>query len=169
MHKALLIFPTIFILFCNFVDLQAYAEARDLCLCIGDMEGKTVFKRAMKEGDGFAIRFTHSVALTPVTDYYKIIDGSIYLDKTEYQDFGAGLPHNPEGEEKMRTEHGKIIIEGFNRKLPEFDVRVGRVASHRLLLFPGQNREEELALDTVAAPGAALHFYITEKCADAGN
>lgn len=112
---------------------------------------------------GFAIRYTHSVALTPVTDYFQARDDGIWLRKTEYSDFGAGLPHNPEGGQKMRVEAGKIVIENYDRKVSPFYVRVGRIAKHKLLLLregAGGNcaTERILPLETLVDPGQALKF-----------
>ena len=143
------------------------AAPEAMFLRIENMEGDNVFCKPMNEGESFAISFTHSVALTPVTDYYRFLKGKMILDRTVYQDFGAGLPHMPEEGQKMRVENGKIIIEGYNRVLPSFDVRVGRVANH-VLLFPvqGGDKMESIPLKNLAAPGKALRFSIVNECGE---
>lgn len=135
------------------------------CLQAVDENGRVVISRPSEALDYFAIRFMHSVALSPVTDYYSIRNCRIYLDKTIYQDFGAGLPHMAEPGQTMRTEGGEIILDGFNRELPEFDVRVGRVARHTLLLYEkGSENAQEIPFDALAEPGRTLHFRIAEDC-----
>lgn len=141
-----------------------------LCLIIEDEGGKTLFKWPVRNGSQFAIRFNHSVALSPVTDYYKIENGKIFLDKTVYQDFGAGLPHAPEAGQKMTTGNGEIVISGFDRELPAFEVRVGRIARHRLLLFDrevseSKNDINEIPFTELAKPGSALRFSLSGSCA----
>lgn len=114
----------------------------------------------MKDGALFGLRYTHSVALSPVEDFFRLHCDGIWLDKTIYRDFGAGLPTAPEGSQLMRFGNGEIEISGINRKLPEFSLRVGRVAGH-VLFFPEDGEKAgnlEIPLDSLAAPGSALTF-----------
>lgn len=134
-----------------------------LRLRVTDADGRTRILLPLGNGGEFGIRYIHSVALTPVTDWFTVSDGCLYLEKTVYQDFGAGLPHMPEGGQRMSTGNGKVVISGFHRALPRFDLRVGRVARHTLLLpAPGGGRHE-LPLDRVAPPGSALTFRIEDR------
>lgn len=107
----------------------------------------------------FAIRYTHSVALTPVTDFFRVEPSSIILDRTEYQDFGAGLPHSPEPGQVMSTSDGRITISGYNRKMENFDLRVGRVAGH-VLLVPDGDHVQEIPLNSLIKPGNAIRFSV---------
>lgn len=84
---------------------------------------------------GFIIKYTHSVALSPVEDYFTIADGKISLKKTVYKDFGAGLPHQPEPGQKMVFKNGAIEISGYDLKIPELELRIGRIANHELVLL----------------------------------
>ena len=126
-------------------------------LVVQTADGKTVLTRDFPRGSSFGIRFIHSVAKTPVIDWFSAPDGTLQLDKTVYQDFGAGLPHRPEAGQTMRVSDGHIVISGYDMPLPSFDVRVGRVAHHTLLL---PEAWEEIPLDTLASPGAALTFTV---------
>lgn len=157
-----------FVIFLFLIAWSAYA-GQEQCLVVENDIGKRLFNCPLENGDQFAIRFTHSVALTPVTDYYKIENGKIFLDKTVYKDFGAGLPHAPEDGQKMTTENGEIVISGFNRELPVFEVRVGRVANHELLLFDDASQGKDkkvtaLPLVDLAKPGMALRFSLSNDC-----
>ena len=129
-----------------------------------DAQGALAGAWLLAEGEGFAIRYTHSVALTPVEDHFVIRGGVIHLDRTVYQDFGAGLPSAPEAGQQMSAGHGRIVMSGYDRPLRTFDVRVGRVAGHALLLRDGaETRETPLA--DVAPAGSALTFtYAPQGC-----
>ncbi len=126
-------------------------------LCALGADGSVLGAWPMAEGQGFAIRYTHSVALTPVEDHFVIRDGIIRLDKTVSQDFGAGLPSAPEPGQSMSAGNGRIVMSGYNRPLPRFDVRVGRVAGH-VLLLPAGGGMRELPLTDLAPAGNALTF-----------
>ena len=140
----------------NFWLLPALALAAGVPeLVVSNEAGATVFSAPIQPDKGFAIRYKHSVALTPVIDYFRIKSGDIYIDATVYEDFGAGLPHDSDKDEKMSVEHGKIILSGLNRKVSPFELRVGRVANHTLILDDG---EREIPLSSLAKPGSALRF-----------
>lgn len=145
----------------------AAAETGDgipvLRLRVTDAGGKTRILLPFGNGSVFGIRYIHSVARSPVTDWFVVSDGCLYLEKTEYQDFGAGLPHMPEGGQRMSTGDGKVVISGFHRALPRFDLRVGRIARHTLLLPAAGGGWHELPLNRVAPPGAALTFRIEDR------
>lgn len=133
-------------------------------LCVLDAAGAVAGAWPLAEGQGFAIRYTHSVALTPVEDHFVIRDGIIHLDKTVYQDFGAGLPTAPGPGQSMSAADGRLVISGYARPLESFDVRVGRVAGHTLLLPSGAG-QAEIPLAELAPPGSALTFtYAPHGC-----
>lgn len=137
-------------------------------LCVFDAGGSVVGAWPVGEGQGFAIRYTHSVALTPVEDHFVIRDGIIRLDKTVYQDFGAGLPSAPESGQSMRAGNGRIVMSGYDRPLPRFDVRVGRVAGHVLVLPPAGGEMREVPLADLAPAGSALTFTFAPRGCGAG-
>ncbi|MBO4334685.1 MAG: DUF1850 domain-containing protein [Desulfovibrio sp.] len=136
-------------------------QAEELHLVVQDSQKTVLFQKEMREGQCFGIRFIHSVAKSPVEDWYCVHDGTLFLEKTVYQDFGAGLPHCAEAGQSMRFEKDKILIEGFHRKLPEFTVRVGRIAEHTLLFPKDNGTYDELALKELANPGSPLTFAIS--------
>lgn len=136
-------------------------------LCVWDASGAVVGAWPMRDGQGFVIRYTHSVALTPVEEHFVIKDGGIWLDKTIYQDFGAGLPSTPESGQRMSVGNGCIVMGDYNRPLVTFDVRVGRVAGHALLLHSDAGTQE-IALAALASPGSALTFTFAPQGCGAG-
>lgn len=124
--------------------------------------GQPVLQESIPEECGFAIRYTHSVALTPVTDYFYMKDGEIWLNRTEYKDFGAGLPFAPTDSETMEFDKNRIILKDLHIKVSPFSLRVGRVANHELLLLAGQDGKCEISktipLKTLTQPGKPLGF-----------
>lgn len=133
-------------------------------LCVLDAAGAVRGAWPLREGQGFAIRYTHSVALTPVEDHFVIRGGIIHLDKTVYQDFGAGLPTAPGPGQSMSAADGHLVISGYARPLEAFDVRVGRVAGHTLLL-PTDAGHAETPLTELAPAGSPLTFtYAPHGC-----
>ena len=91
--------------------LFSSVQAQDMQrLVLRDSSGRELFSRPAPDGSAFAIRYRHSVALSPVEDWFSVSGGCIYLEKTVYQDFGAGLPHQPGPGQRMYTENGKKLI-----------------------------------------------------------
>lgn len=132
-------------------------------LVLRDVQGHEVFTTPLPQDGVFGIRFTHSVALSPVEEWFHADDGVIALDRTVYQDFGAGLPHETAPGQRMTVRDGYIEISGYTLRLQRMDVRVGRVAGHVLLLPPGRTDKtavRELPLSALAPPGAALSFTV---------
>ena len=78
-----------------------------------------------------------------MTDVYDArSDGRIFLRKTIYYDFGAGVPFDlNEGETLSYAEDGAMIISGIDREIPKFLLIVGTVSDHTLSL-----RGEEISL-----------------------
>lgn len=127
-------------------------------LVLSDSAGKELLTVPMDEGDEFAIRYIHSVAKSPVEDWFSVEGDTIFLEKTVYQDFGAGLPHEADQGQVMNFGDGHISISGFHRPLPTFDQRVGRIANHTLLLEQDSGKKREIPLNTLVRPGQAITF-----------
>lgn len=140
------------------------AQERCYVLRLCDAEGREVFSTELPCGVEFGIRFTHSVALSPVEEWFVAKDGKIALTRTVYQDFGAGLPHEPGPGQHMTVRDGYVEITGFTLLLSHMDVRVGRVAGHELLLPQAgrKNAYKVLPLSAWAPPGAALTFSLSK-------
>lgn len=133
-------------------------------LLLKDAMGHALFAVPINPGESFSIRYTHSVAKSPVEDCFIMKDGSIFLNKTIYKDFGAGLPHNPEPGQTMIATNGNIIITGYDMPLKKFDLRVGRIAGHTLILPWGEKADSaqarEIRLADLIEPGKAITFEI---------
>lgn len=68
----------------------------------------------VKEGDEFSVTFIHSVNKYPLTDVYEIRDHKIYVIRTIYNNFGAGVQTEIEdGQTLTYDENGEMVVSGF--------------------------------------------------------
>ncbi len=115
----------------------------------------------LPENSSFCIRFKHSVALTPVEEWFVAQNGQVSLRSTVYEDFGAGLPHAADSGKEMTVKDGKVIITGYTLTMHAMYVRVGRIAEHELIVEKEKGtRDYNIRLDTLAKPGKAVKFTI---------
>lgn len=144
-------------------DRQAKAGDIESWLEVGNITGKTVFELPLQDRQCFAIRFLHSVARTPVYEWFCNQDGTLFLEKTNYQDFGAGLPYEAEPGQKMQVLDGQIEISGIHRQMQKFEIRVGRIANHTIIIQKEGKVTAEKALDSLAEPGSSLTFMLVKR------
>jgi hypothetical protein len=104
------------------------------CLILKDGDtGKELAIYPVEEGTEFSITFIHSVNKSPVTDVYEIRNGDIYVVRTIYYSFGAGVQTEiEEGQTLEYGEDGSMIVSGFDRPLENLSYIVGTVSDHIL-------------------------------------
>ena len=62
--------------------------------------------------------FIHSVNQYPLTDVYQIRDHKIYVVRTIYNNFGAGVQTELEdGQTLTYDENGEMVISGFDKEI----------------------------------------------------
>jgi len=107
-------------------------------------EKKIIFKQKIQTGDKFTLKYTHSVALTPVWEIFTINkDYQIVLIETDFLDNGAGLPYAAFGKETFVTEDNKFKIKNMNRIIPiPFYYRVGAIREN---IFYFKDKEVDLS------------------------
>lgn len=89
----------------------------------------------MRDGDEFSVTFIHSVNQYPLTDVYQIKDHKVYVIRTIYNNFGAGVQTEiEEGQTLEYGENGEMIVSGFNREMPYLSYIVGTVSDHTLTI-----------------------------------
>jgi hypothetical protein len=133
---SILIFILILIFIFNFFD-----KSYDL-LFIEKESNKILMNFKLKEGEIFQIKFNHSVALTDVTEWYRVESGKIVLFETDFYDQCAGLPTEPYGEEKLILD-GKIFkLINLKREFSEIVYGINHQGNYRLLI---KNREINLS------------------------
>lgn len=89
----------------------------------------------VKDGDEFSVTFIHSVNQYPLTDVYQIRAHKVYVIRTIYSTFGAGVQTEiEEGQTLEYGENGEMIVSGFNREMPYLSYIVGTVSDHTLTI-----------------------------------
>ena len=117
--------------------------------------GKVYARFPVRESDTFSVGFIHSVNKSPVTDFYEIRSDGIYVVKTVYYGFGAGVQTQLEEGQKLEYgSDGSMIITGFDRKMEDLVYFVGTVSDHTLTL----NGREEISLRELCGRNAKVRF-----------
>ena len=107
------------------------------------------------DGDTFSVGFIHSVNKSPLTDFYELRDGSIFVEKTVYYGFGAGVQTElEEGQTLEYGEDGSMIVSGFDREIPDLLYIVGTVSDHTLTVNGGR----EISLRDLCGRNSMVRF-----------
>ena len=134
-----------------------YAASPIVVVVLYDDNGGEKFRFLSLDGR-FTVRFLHSWARSPVDELFQIDTGNnIVLKETIYEDFGAGLPHEPEPGRplsSMTAENGKIRIRGIDRIVPDLQVRTGRFIAGHTLIYG----DKHVPFSDFAAPGSVVIF-----------
>lgn len=104
----------------------------ELVLRNGDT-GEEYARFPVSQGDEFSVTFIHSVNQYPLTDVYQIQNHKIYVIRTIYNNFGAGVQTEIEdGQTLTYGENGEMIVSGFHQEMPHLSYIVGTVSDHTL-------------------------------------
>lgn len=103
-------------------------------LFIDKNSGKKLLDFKIKEGEVFKISFKHSVALTDVTEFYKIENGEIHLYEMDFYDQCAGLPTEPYGDEKLILDGRQFRLINLDRKFKEILYGIIKECNYRLFI-----------------------------------
>ncbi|MBR6614479.1 MAG: DUF1850 domain-containing protein [Lachnospiraceae bacterium] len=110
----------------------------------------------VSEGDEFSVRFIHSVNQYPLTDVYEIRDSKIYVVRTIYNNFGAGVQTEIEDGQTLEiNENGEMVVSGFNMEMPWLSYIVGTVSDHTLTLHG-----EEISLRELCGRNSKVAFSV---------
>ena len=110
----------------------------------------------VSEGDEFSVTFIHSVNQYPLTDVYEIRDHKIYVVRTIYNNFGAGVQTEiEEGQTLEINENGEMVVSGFNMEMPWLSYIVGTVSDHTLTLHG-----EEISLRELCGRNSKVAFSV---------
>ena len=107
-------------------------------------DGEIIFKQKVQPGDKFTLKYTHSVALTPVWEIFTIDkDYQIILIETDFLDHGAGLPYSAFDQEIFVEEEGRFKIKNMHRVIPApIYYRIGAVREN---IFYFKDKEIDLS------------------------
>ena len=133
----------------------ALTSGDDLVLRNGDTD-EEIARFRVSEGDEFSVTFIHSVNQYPLTDVYEIRDGKIYVVRTIYNNFGAGVQTEiEEGQTLEINENGEMVVSGFNMEMPWLSYIVGTVSDHTLTLH-----EKEISLRELCGRNTKVAFSV---------
>lgn len=108
----------------------------------------------VSEGDEFSVTFIHSVNQYPLTDVYQIKNHSIYVVRTIYNNFGAGVQTEiEEGQILEINEKGEMVVSGFDKEMPYLSYIVGTVSDHILTI-----KGEEISLRETCGKNSKVSF-----------
>lgn len=128
-------------------------------------DGSLYGRFPVREGDVFSVGFIHSVNKSPLTDYYEIRSDGIYVVKTVYYGFGAGVETElQEGEKLEYGSDGSMIVTGFNKRMDNLIYFVGTVSDHTLTINGGDG----ISLRKLCGRNASVRFSY-EKWRPIGN
>jgi len=97
--------------------------------------GEILAEYPISDGDEFSVTFIHSVNNSPVTDVYEIRGGKIFVVRTIYYSFGAGVQTEiGEGQVLEYGDNGSMIVSGFARQMDNLSYIVGTVSDHTLFI-----------------------------------
>lgn len=148
----------VFIIFTVSVILFFSISTPCLILKNGDT-GEVITSFSIKDGDEFSVTFIHSVNNSPVTDVYQIRKSKIYVDRTIYYAFGAGVQTEiEEGQSLEYGQDGSMIVSGFNRLMDRLSYIVGTVSDHTL-----QIHGQDISLRELCGKNTTVQFVIGRR------
>ena len=120
--------------------------------------GNIIKEFPIKDGDFFSIGFIHSVNKSPVIDYYNFNqDNEIYVYKTIYYNYGAGVESELENEETLKYgDDGSMIIENINKKINPLLYYISNLYDHKFRINDG----EEISLWDVCGKNITIRIEI---------
>ncbi len=126
-------------------------------LTLKHFQGEQVlFSFYVKEGDEFTVKWIHSVELTPWEEIFRIDDqNEIVLDRTRFQQYGAGVPDECAGE--LCYEDGYIVYRNINQKIDSLPYGISDFAKHQFVF-----KDRTVNLYEIVPDGDRIYFY-TEK------
>ena len=133
----------------------AQRSGDDLVLRNGDTN-EEIARFRVSEGDEFSVTFIHSVNQYPLTDVYQIRDHKIYVVRTIYNNFGAGVQTEiEEGQTLEINDNGEMVVSGFNLEMPWLSYIVGTVSDHTLTIH-----EKEISLRELCGRNTKVAFSV---------
>ncbi len=107
---------------------------------------KSFFQQIITPGNQFGLKYIHSVAQTPVWEFFKINkDGRLILTETHFHDHGAGLPYTAFKEEIFISEDGLFKIKNMFReiRLPLY-YRIGQASENHFFYKQDINLSQKI-------------------------
>ena len=125
---------------------------------INERTGRTLYSIEAPNGAEFSVTYIHSVNKSPVTEYYQVVDGQIFLMALSYQSFGAGMPSEQTDGQVLNYADGSMLITGYDRHIPRLCYFISRTEGHTFD-FGGVS----LHLNTLDKPGEPVLFTVGRR------
>ncbi len=151
-------FAAVLILFCAVLAAAfVYQRQRSYLVLSSVKTGEEYARYPVRVSDTFSVGFIHSVNKSPVTDFYEIRSDGIYVVKTVYYGFGAGVQTQIEEGQKLEYgDDGSMIVTGFDQKMEDLIYFVGTVSDHTLTLDDGS----KISLRDLCGKNAMVRFTV---------
>lgn len=94
----------------------------------------------------FALKWIHSVEKEEWVEFYEIKDETLFLSKTQFKTFGAGVPSTPKESEQVSLKDGYVVLE-INRSFPSLQLVVSSNVNSTLIINDKEILLYELAGD----------------------
>ncbi|NLO40601.1 MAG: DUF1850 domain-containing protein [Ruminiclostridium sp.] len=121
--------------------------------------GEIIAAYPIEDGGEFSITFIHSVNNSPVTDFYEIHGKEIYVVRTRYYSFGAGVQTEiGQGQTLEYGSDGSMTVSGFELRLDKLSYIVGTVSDHTLEIG-----EETISLRELCGQNTTVVFLVKSR------
>lgn len=120
--------------------------------------GNEIASFPIRTNDYFYVKFTHSVNMSPVIDYYKFNkDNEIYVYKTVYYNYGAGVETELENNETLSYgPDGSMIIENIDKKIDPLTYYLSDIFDHKLSIAG----KDEISLWDICGKNILINIVI---------
>lgn len=116
--------------------------------------GHVLHRESARPGTAFMVRWIHSVELEPWEEHFVIGgDRAIYLEKTRFKAFGAGVPDS--AGTRTVVEDGYVVFSGIHRKMEDLVYGASPLARHTFV-----SGKATLRLYELAAPDAPVAIRV---------
>lgn len=112
----------------------------------------------LDKNDFFSVEFIHSVNNSPVIEYYKFDDqNNIYVYKTIYYNYGAGVPTDIANDETMSFgDDGSMIIDHIDKRIDNLTFYLSDIHDHILKI----NDKNPISLWEIFGKKQIVYFHI---------
>lgn len=98
-----------------------------------------VYMLPVNGDDDFALRYTHSIHLSDVTEHYTVSEGRFRMRYMTYMDTAIGMPATAEEGQTLTVENGVYTLQFARSYLDDFTLYVGDLDLQLTLLYDGRS------------------------------
>lgn len=115
-----------------------------------------VFILPLTNGEDFALRYTHSIHLSDVTEHYTVEEGRFRMRYMTYSDTAIGMPATAEKGQTLTFQDGVYTLMFEQSYMNDFTLYVGDIDLDLSLLYDG----EQLALKETLTRGHSYRIHV---------